>query len=245
MDLLADQIRKVHKICQEREDEPIEESYQRPRWARWFRTIPALLVGGFILAIVAILSQVKIQSLLQAQLEIWGLRVVAGIWVVYTAVGSVLQVRSIWMELRELKEPFSKEDSKNVEAGLKFDQALAQIDPIALDLAASWLEVRSKKIENTRAFLMGLSTLSSGVVGLLLWPGSPLKAQLADRISLGWIIALQFWCLCLLIGAVLAIGAGWNRGIRSTNRALTIRRVLANRDLYLRLDSTASIEKAP
>lgn len=234
---LADQIREVHRICREWEDSPVGDAIQRPRWTRWFRFLYALIGFGVLLGGIRILIRIEIANVFQLQLVTWMIWGTFGLWASYCAVATVIDLFFLWQDLRELGTPVSKQDLEEIDDWLAFERRLLAFGDPVLDIAAHWLEASAKRIENVRLFLMGLSTLGTGVLGFLLWSGSPMRSWLGQRISGNWMVFVQFWAFCALVGGVLAIGAGWYRGIRCANRAMTLRRIVATRPRYTTPDT--------
>lgn len=229
---IADQIREIHRICGEWDDSALGDTIQRPRWTRWFRFLYALIGFGVLLGMIGILSRIEVATPLSLHLEIglmWG---ILGLWGAYCVVATGIDFYYLWLELREMGAPVSKQDLEEIGDWLAFDRRLLAFGDPVLDIAAHWLEARAKRIENVRLFLIGLSTLGTGVLGFLLWSGSPLRSWLGQYLAGNWLVAAQFWTFCVLVGGVLAIGAGWYRGIRCANRALTLRRIIATRQSY-------------
>lgn len=236
---MAEQIREVHQICQNWEVQPASDAFKRPRWTRGFQFLYAVAAFGVLLGAGAILSRSLNEATYKSNVEIWVLSVVS-LWLAYCTIATGIDLFFLAKGLRQLGKPFSTDDAVNLEDWLRFEVKISKLSSLVVENAASWLEMRSRKIENARTFAVGLATLGSGVLGFLLLPGSPLKSVLAQRISGDWIVALQLWIFLGLVGAVIAIGAGWNHGIRCANRALTLRRILANRDMSLGLEEAHS-----
>jgi len=234
---LADQICEIHKICQEWEDSTPGDLFKRPRWTRWFNLFVGLIGWGVTLGLVWILGKSHVESMFQVHLVIGMMWLVAAVLIAYFAIASGIELFYFRKEWREFASPFSKEDAADVGPLLDFDRRMTKFADPVLGMVATWLESRAKRLENARVFLMGLSTMGTGVFGFVIWPGSPLRAMLAGHLADQWILYLQLWMFAALVGGGMAIVGSWSKAIRSASRALTLRRILANRALYSDLET--------
>ena len=189
-----------------------------------------------MLGALSILLQIHTTNPFVLRLMICLPKPVLGVLIGYSALAGIIEGVFAALELREFAKPFDSCDEKDLGEYIEFDRRIAGFDKPILEHTASFLESRSKKIENLRQFLVGVFTLGSGLLGILLWPGSPAKAGLADKIPANAIIAVQFLLFCALLGALFAIISGWQRGINCASRALTLRRILENRETILNID---------
>lgn len=237
---LADQIREVHRICQEWEDKPASDAFHRPKWTRWFDMLASILLMGFALGIALLVGQLSIKTVLVAHalvVVVWALTAAS---ILYGAVSACVAAVFALREWNDFALPFSPSDAKNLDDLIAFEDRLAACDRKVLDTVVLWLETRAKMLENGRLFLVGMATMAGAVVGGLLWPEGAIHAYLESSIPEAWKMILQILPLSLLVGGILGIMGAWKCGTACQNRALMIRRAMSK---TIPAGSTSSFKK--
>lgn len=223
---LADQIREVHRICQEWEDAPTPDSFHRPKWTRWFRLLPSILVAGAGFGFLWIILKIPAKTPWQMRVEVGTAWTLLGLVVLYCSVSTAIQV---WYGIKDWKvfaSPFSSGDASEVEDAIAFDERLGGVDHRVLEMVAASLECRAKRLENARLYVVGIASLAGAVGGIATWAGDSLRTCLERFVPAQVSAWLPLWFFSALVGGLVAIAAAWRCGIACLNRALTIRRVL-------------------
>ena len=225
-------IREIHRICREWETRPDE--FEHKGRTRWFSS------GYGILAMVLAfaLTSLSVKLGIRGWTGFFALFAPFGILLltfVYIAIALVIETRIHWKEFLENGNPFSSPEDRDLEASLAFLKKLSDFDNQSLLFVARSLETKSKRMEVRRVAIMGTAAAFAGLVvffGAHCDPGME---------WLGTISFLQGHLLVLKIGVggfafvissagILGLGSAWIHSSVSANRALTLRRVVEDRE---------------
>lgn len=237
---LADQIREVHRICEESTiSDDGERIKYRPRWGRFIRTSYGLIGLAVVLGWISLLAQLGLENARVAGFAVVSMWAGAGVTGIYALGAAVLDVLAVVKSVKDFASPFSRSDSDSLAESLDALSNLAKLNHAAVSFVANAMEAKGKQVENARTFLTGSAILVAGVFGGLVAPGSPLRIQVAKmlpEVLLPWI---QVWLYAGLIGMLIALVASWRLSVACTNRGIFLRRILTDRELLLGMRDTA------
>ncbi|MEK7392478.1 MAG: hypothetical protein AAB214_07905 [Fibrobacterota bacterium] len=226
-------IRKVHEICAKWEGQAVETSIARPKRLHWLKVAYGLVAMPVLLGYLLILSQVQWKTNGWVTFHLCGVWIIFGLWLAYTGAAIVVEAIYGMKEVREFASAFSRFDRQKVEADLEHSVELAHFDPSLLQLVASWLETRAKRIENQVNWLKGSAAMATAVLAASFLERSPLREQLTDVFTLPGIITAQLAVFSALMGVLLGLVSAGRCAANSSNRALHLRRILTERNTLL------------
>jgi len=213
----------------------VKASTARPKGLRWLKVSYGLASMVALLGYLLILSQIHWESAGWMKFHLRFVQTIFGLWLAYAAAAIIVDAFFGWREVRDSASAFSREDEENLEAELKHCVELARFDPSILQLVASWLEVQAKRIENQLNWLKGSAGMAVTILAATFLDRSPLRVKLAELFALPGIIVAQLFVFSALLGILIGIVVVGRCAANSSNRALHLRRILAERKTLLQI----------
>lgn len=233
VDSLADEIRRLHALCEARR---IENEEPRPRWTRWFNVFWS--AGVMSVALLALILLTKLPS------NVAG--VLALILLPFTALGLIHMLVSdginlIYMvrEIREDRKPFSRLESERLPDLIREESLLSRIDSGVVDHVIASQELNAAILQGNPNWMKGCVLGGAAGVVALVYQGSALRSMLEQ-----WMSPV----VSLTAQGVLLAGFGmlfvmyvvlWRRIVRSENRARFLKYIRERRLFLLTLESEA------
>ncbi|QQS06272.1 MAG: hypothetical protein IPK50_05105 [Fibrobacterota bacterium] len=230
---IADAIRKIHELCEKRERQVAETTIAQPNRLRWLKVPYGLAAMVAFVGYLVILSQVHWQTAGWLKFHMGAMWSIFVVLVTYTAAASLVWARNGWKEIRESASAFSREDGKNVERELRSDVELARFDPSVLQLVSSWLENQAKRIENRLNWFKGSAGMVAALLAATFIDKSPLRVELIHLFGFPGFITVQILAFSGLLGTLVGMVVVGKCAANSSNRALHLRRILAERNTLL------------
>lgn len=230
---IADAIRKIHGICEKRESQVVDNTIARPKSLRWLKIPYGLAAMVALIGYILILSQVEWKTVGWAEFHLRFVWAIFACSLVYTISAFVVGAFYGWKSVREDMSAFSREDGRNLENEMRSDVELARFDPSILQLVSSWLETRSKRIENQMNWLKGSAGMAVAMVTATLLEKSPLRVKVMEWFALPGVLSAQMIAFSGLLGVLVAMVVVGKRASNCSNRALHLRRILTERNTFL------------
>jgi hypothetical protein len=228
----ADQIRKIHALCAEREAWVVSDRRARPRWFRYFqgKGVVAAVVMEFLsaLGMVSASASISGNTLIWILFPLYG---VSGLSSLYLLIHLTVDIWHEWRDIREIANPFSVGDSDQLERDLDHTAKLTLFPRESLERVALWLETRSARTQNHLNWFKGMGGMLA-TFGIILIPHSPVVTWLGTHLPQGWLLIVQLVAAFFLSLLILMLSAFWRFSSNSTNRALYLRRILKEQELF-------------
>lgn len=225
-------IRDIHRICHEWDHRP-EPVDSRPKPMLWLPSWAALLAASVGLAGMHFGPKVPLTGWSYVLL-LWGIVGIEAVVLIYLLISLAYDAKQFWKDLRSSSEAFPPDEDRDLEKQMEFLRQLAAHSDPDLLFVARTLETKSRRIENRRTAIFGISSLIAAVVVFLVTHSSVIKPivpgyswipKLLPILQIGFI----FVAGGTVVAFLLAVGSVWLHSSASANRALLLRRVVEDR----------------
>ncbi|HQF54663.1 MAG TPA: hypothetical protein PK208_06070 [Fibrobacteria bacterium] len=228
----ADEIRRIHEICAEGENISIQTDSPRPTWWRFFKggyfAISASI--GITVCLVAYflpsMSEVLLSVIRVLLLTLFGLSI-SHLLIAFFV--------DFWFEFKSvivLADPFSKSDSVGLDKVLENASRLHVFSPERIEQVAVMMESRATRIQNHLGWIKGTAAMFAAVAVLVFPSGSVFSKFLVQQNLSELVHVLEFG---IMFGGAAILGLLsilWRCSTRSANRALYLRRIRKEQDLF-------------
>lgn len=233
VDSLADEIRRLHDLCEARR---IENESPRPRWMRWFNAAWSSTIIAVVLVALILLS--KLQSNV-AGVFVLVLLLLSALGLIHMMISIGIDLTFMVKDLREDKKPFSRLESERLPDLIREEIHMSRIDPGVVDHVIASQELNAAVLQSNLNWMKGsVLGAATGIVALV-YQGSALRLMLEQWLNSSTILFAQATLLvCFLLLFVVYV-ALWRRIVRSENRARFLKYIRDRRLFLLALESEA------